>query len=64
MMPSSLDRWPMFAATLLLYSEETAAKSKSPCTWSESIGRIRFRPMHAEANRGHPSRTSDHSLES
>jgi hypothetical protein len=26
---------------------ETTAKIKNPCTWSESIGRIRFRPMYA-----------------
>ncbi len=31
--------------TLLLYSEETTSESKSPFTWSESIGRTRFRPM-------------------
>ena len=48
--------------TLLLYSGQTAARSKSRCTWSESIGRIRFRPMYAQANMGHPSRTNDRSL--
>jgi hypothetical protein len=44
--------------TLLLFGKKTAAKSKSPCAWSESIGRIRFRPMYAGANMGHPSRTN------
>src|SRR5579859_2783868 len=49
--------------TLLLIAE-TAVNSKSPCTWSESIRRTRFRPMYAGANMGHPSNTSDRSLES
>jgi len=35
---------------------ETTAKIKNPCTWSESIGRIRFRPLYAGANIGHPFR--------
>jgi len=42
-------------------TNSTWAKSKSPCAWSESIGRIRFRPMYAPrhsgaggANMGHP----------
>ena len=38
-------------------TEKTVAKIKNPCTRSESIGRIRFRPMYARANMGHPSRT-------
>src|SRR5258707_41227 len=45
--------------TLLLCGEKTAAKNEIPCVWSESIGRIRFRPMYAWANMGHPSRTND-----
>jgi hypothetical protein len=56
--PSSLDGCPMFAQaymgrkdgaqplpTLLRCGETTAAKRKSPCPRSESIGRIRLRPM-------------------
>src|SRR5450631_3359572 len=34
-------------------------KSESPCAWSESIGKIRSRPMYALANMGHPSSTTD-----
>src|SRR5579863_7653898 len=41
---------------------ETAVNSKSPCTWSESIRRTRFRPMYAGTNMGHPSNTNDRSL--
>jgi hypothetical protein len=36
-----------------------AAKIITPCACSESIRRIRFRPMYAGANMGHPSRTKD-----
>src|SRR5450631_2919947 len=45
--------------TLLLCGEKIAAKSESPCPWSESIGKIRSRPMYALANMGHPSSTTD-----
>src|SRR6266700_901250 len=38
------------------WGERSAAKSKGPCALSKSIGRIRFRPMYAQANMGHPSR--------
>ncbi|MEA2543145.1 MAG: hypothetical protein QOH35_4511 [Acidobacteriaceae bacterium] len=48
---------------LLLYGQKTPAKSNSPCAWSESIGLIRFRPMYAEANMGHPSMARDRGWE-
>jgi hypothetical protein len=68
--PCSLDGCPMFAPAYMgrkrrgaspfkrfcYVAKKTATKSKSPCAWSESIGRIRFRPMYAEANMGHPER--------
>jgi hypothetical protein len=31
-------------------------KGRIVSAWSESIGKIRFRPMYAGANMGHPSR--------
>jgi hypothetical protein len=40
------------------WAQKVAAKIMNPRTWSESIRRIRFRPMYASANMGHPSRTS------
>src|SRR5271156_6142939 len=47
-----------------LASGKTVAMCEAPCTWSKSIRRIRFRPMYARANMGHPSKTMDLSGES
>ena len=49
--------------TLLLREQKTTTKSKNPGVLSESIGKIRIRPMYAEANMGHPSRTKDRGWE-
>src|ERR1700686_3622679 len=35
--------------------KKTVSGGKNRCTWSESIGKTRFRPMYAGANMGHPS---------
>jgi hypothetical protein len=65
-----LDGCPMFAQAYMgrkrrgaapfnavVMSLKDSAKSKIHFRWSESIGRIRFRPMYSWANMGHPSRT-------
>jgi hypothetical protein len=68
--PSSLDgclmfaqayigrkRWAQPVRTLCNAEETPSAKGRALAEWDESIGRILFRPMYAQANMGHPSRT-------
>jgi hypothetical protein len=44
-------------ADIRLIKKGLRPQAKNRCWWSESIGKIRFRPMYAQANMGHPSRT-------